>query len=280
MKRAFTLIELLVVIAIIAILAAILFPVFAQAKEAAKKTSCLSNEKQLGLALIMYANDNDDMAPAILQSQMGINNPDPGGNNIPYDQQIYVYVKNYQLFHCPDDPGGGGPGSYVPFWNGSFKTQNLKRSYAIIGHIDTNEANGDDPNTGLSSSPYDAGSDGTSVPISFTSMDMPANTLDLVEDWLNSDQKDDSYIGTPYGSAFLNCDTSELAGRQVPIHNVQDELPRPCLYDLNVKPAPGHTGGTNFSFTDGHAKNMNYHQVRQNDFYLFKIHKSTTTFYP
>ena len=59
-KKAFTLIELLVVIAIIAILAAILFPVFAQAKEAAKKTACLSNEKQLALGILMYNNDSDD----------------------------------------------------------------------------------------------------------------------------------------------------------------------------------------------------------------------------
>jgi prepilin-type N-terminal cleavage/methylation domain-containing protein len=63
MKKAFTLIELLVVIAIIAILAAILFPVFAQAKVAAKKTSDLSNTKQLGLATLMYATDNDDTFP-------------------------------------------------------------------------------------------------------------------------------------------------------------------------------------------------------------------------
>jgi len=63
MKRAFTLIELLVVIAIIAILAAILFPVFAQAKLAAKKTVALSNQKQIGLAIIMYTNDYDDTYP-------------------------------------------------------------------------------------------------------------------------------------------------------------------------------------------------------------------------
>src|SRR5271157_986880 len=63
LKRAFTLIELLVVIAIIAILAAILFPVFAQAKLAAKKTSSLSNVKQLSLANVMYSNDNDDLFP-------------------------------------------------------------------------------------------------------------------------------------------------------------------------------------------------------------------------
>src|SRR5689334_22038904 len=63
-RNAFTLIELLVVIAIIAILAAILFPVFAQAKAAAKKTSCLSNMKQQTLAIYMYSTDADDVAPA------------------------------------------------------------------------------------------------------------------------------------------------------------------------------------------------------------------------
>src|SRR5579862_147505 len=62
-RRAFTLIELLVVIAIIAILAAILFPVFAQAKEAAKKTACVSDSKQVVLAALMYANDFDDTIP-------------------------------------------------------------------------------------------------------------------------------------------------------------------------------------------------------------------------
>ena len=63
MKRAFTLIELLVVIAIIAILAAILFPVFAQAKLAAKKTADLSNMKQIGTMMLLYGGDNDDAFP-------------------------------------------------------------------------------------------------------------------------------------------------------------------------------------------------------------------------
>ena len=68
-NKAFTLIELLVVIAIIAILAAILFPVFAQAREKARQTSCMSNERQLGLAVVQYVQDNDEMMPLADQLQ-------------------------------------------------------------------------------------------------------------------------------------------------------------------------------------------------------------------
>jgi len=93
----FTLIELLVVIAIIAILAAILFPVFAQAKEAAKKTQCLSGTKQIGTSLQIYINDYDDML--ITQHW----NCDDG--NMPYMDTLYPYVKNQKLFKCPDYEG-------------------------------------------------------------------------------------------------------------------------------------------------------------------------------
>jgi prepilin-type N-terminal cleavage/methylation domain-containing protein/prepilin-type processing-associated H-X9-DG protein len=94
MKRAFTLIELLVVIAIIAILAAILFPVFAQAKEAAKRTSCLSNMKQAGGAMLMYVNDYDDVAPTLYHYS--------GGADQDFWYVLQPYVKNTDVFFCPD----------------------------------------------------------------------------------------------------------------------------------------------------------------------------------
>jgi prepilin-type N-terminal cleavage/methylation domain-containing protein/prepilin-type processing-associated H-X9-DG protein len=101
-RPAFTLIELLVVIAIIAILAAILFPVFAQAREAARKTTCLSNLRQLGTGLMMYAQDFDETLPASSfaavpgQSINSIRNP-------KWADVIQPYVKNDQLFTCPSD---------------------------------------------------------------------------------------------------------------------------------------------------------------------------------
>jgi prepilin-type N-terminal cleavage/methylation domain-containing protein/prepilin-type processing-associated H-X9-DG protein len=96
-KRGFTLIELLVVIAIIAILAAILFPVFAQAREAARKTSCISNTKQLGTALSMYAQDFDEVFP------MGGSSA-PGG--IRWRQMVYPYIKNVGVYTCPSEKSG------------------------------------------------------------------------------------------------------------------------------------------------------------------------------
>jgi len=92
-KRGFTLIELLVVIAIIAILAAILFPVFAQAKAAAKKTSCISNEKQQGLAAQLYTNDYDSYLPDVSRFEPYI-----------FAARLQPYTKSRDIWHDPSSP--------------------------------------------------------------------------------------------------------------------------------------------------------------------------------
>lgn len=96
-KKGFTLIELLVVIAIIAILAAILFPVFAQAREKARQASCMSNLKQIGLAELQYVQDYDERYSGSYQCTNFCN-----GNRIYYPELIYPYTKSAQIYYCPD----------------------------------------------------------------------------------------------------------------------------------------------------------------------------------
>ncbi|MGO8672265.1 MAG: DUF1559 domain-containing protein [Capsulimonadaceae bacterium] len=100
-RKGFTLIELLVVIAIIAILAAILFPVFAQAREKARQTACLNNCKQTGLAFYQYIQDFDDMTPTVDKTKfVGLD-----GKKKAYATWYYLlmpYVKDWHLFLCPD----------------------------------------------------------------------------------------------------------------------------------------------------------------------------------
>jgi prepilin-type N-terminal cleavage/methylation domain-containing protein/prepilin-type processing-associated H-X9-DG protein len=101
-RTGFTLIELLVVIAIIAILAAILFPVFARAREKARQASCSSNLKQLGIAAMMYAQDYDERFPSFAYSWTGTD-PNTGFacNMMSYITLMNPYVKNWQLGVCP-----------------------------------------------------------------------------------------------------------------------------------------------------------------------------------
>lgn len=134
----FTLIELLVVIAIIAILAAILFPVFAQAREKARQTGCLSNNKQIGLAVMMYVQDYDEMYPS--QSYNGVDYTGQGGQPVDgmplvgsgltealgynYKDRILPYSKNEQIWICPTN---------IP--NGSLQTRPPNIGYHMSGNV-------------------------------------------------------------------------------------------------------------------------------------------------
>lgn len=129
-NHGFTLIELLVVIAIIAILAAILFPVFARARENARRTSCLSNLKQIGLGTMQYLQDYDERFPPPLDGPWGgpyktQNTPgtpgsvfttsdgNPGSNWVSWMDMIFPYVKSVQLFVCPSATASRDTPSYA-----------------------------------------------------------------------------------------------------------------------------------------------------------------------
>jgi prepilin-type N-terminal cleavage/methylation domain-containing protein len=141
-RRGFTLIELLVVIAIIAILAAILFPVFARARDAARKTQCVSNLKQLGTALLMYTQDYDE---CLVPSQVGTcQQPD----SFFWGDLIQPYAKNTGLMQCPSNTQkvrvntattppkivrdrGGNTGAADDCTNGGFATGTFNVSYGV-----------------------------------------------------------------------------------------------------------------------------------------------------
>ena len=100
--EGFTLIELLVVIAIIAILAAILFPVFARARENARRASCMSNMKQIGLGVMQYTQDYDEKYPPVGGTGAGCGSYYPA-TSLSWEQAVLPYTKSAQIFQCPSD---------------------------------------------------------------------------------------------------------------------------------------------------------------------------------
>ena len=241
--RGFTLIELLVVIAIIAILAAILFPVFAKVREKARQTSCLSNLKQLGLGYIQYTQDYDG-------TYLFGSEPCPQnycGHGLGWAGQIYPYVKSTGVYACPDDPTSPPAGNHTCSYaiNGQLYNSNL--SPMIESQVGT-------PTTTVLFSEIEGNGSGISLPL------------------------DGTYAGSPYASAsdvgnslivgvlqtapstwgyFQTSGNNKIAGHydtgpinQLPttgtVHDPSDG------FDLPAR----HTQGANWSFMDGHAKWM------------------------
>jgi prepilin-type N-terminal cleavage/methylation domain-containing protein/prepilin-type processing-associated H-X9-DG protein len=213
-QKAFTLIELLVVIAIISIIAAILFPVFAQVREKARATACLNNSKQLGLAEMQYVQDNDETL---------WNEPNVSYAKMPpfYSELLMPYVKSTGVFSCPDNTKAGSLGfsSYAP------PSYNPAYGFADPGI----HSNYDPSNPTLPGSPY-----------TMAQLDAPANLVLLSDAVLYWDQ------------TICEPDPQKAAGKGS--HYFVQGDPGSGLPFISTLGQPLHQGGMNFVYADGHAK--------------------------
>jgi len=232
-RRGFTLIELLVVIAIIAILAAILFPVFAQAREKARQTSCTSNLKQIGLAFRMYIQDYDERTPqsAPLAGADTYGQQGRSGQNFSYNgwisNALIPYTKNQAIYACPSVQNTA---FYDP-WNGG----------KVGGPSDTNS--NDDGNQAT------RGQSSNSVSYAFNY----ASDYGIKESLLTAPAN--GILMCDSGTAWWDCGYNSSCGIK---------LNRDWQWHLqgNKKLTEWHTGKNNNLFADGHVKTIGWDQLK------------------
>jgi len=246
-RAGFTLIELLVVIAIIAILAAILFPVFAQARDKARQTACLSNTKQIGLSFMQYIQDYDETFPPSRVNQ-GSGSPTgatfacTGNALLPWNKLVAPYMKNEDILKCPAD--------YTASANGPDGKPYKKRSYVALAGP-TNGAM-------MSGCEYLSGIMGPGWGATQAAIQTPANLAVIYERFENG-----SHIETPFfvhangGGTDINGDWCYKADPKVAVYPRKRRW-----FSATPNNEPPHAGGANINFADGHAKWYKYDQTK------------------
>jgi prepilin-type N-terminal cleavage/methylation domain-containing protein/prepilin-type processing-associated H-X9-DG protein len=243
--RGFTLIELLVVIAIIAILAAILFPVFAQARAAARKASCASNVRQLGVGLQMYVQDYDQMYPYWSWGERGTN-----GISSLWHVAIFPYVKNTGIYSCPSDVGGWGQQNTDLYWWGG----NANAAFRTI-HAPQFE----NPKVVLSygmSEMFHAGL-WTGTGTREAAIPAPASTVILGDSVsLLTDMWGQNNAANARIVMRMACANGQASGTQ----GIGDAVVWNPAWDRDTR----HSGGLNVAYADGHVKFLKGDRMREN----------------
>lgn len=232
-SRAFTLIELLVVIAVISLLAAILFPVFARARESARRANCMSNLKQIGMGVMMYVQDYDESYPP------NYNSSNPSNARLRYwGGMIFPYIKNVDAFFCPSSPIEVEKNPYPPTYGAYGANYNVIKNFSVT-----------------------ASNPRHTVPMSSATIQTPATTY-MIFDAPGYVISAGEVITPSAYHTFLpglqraggNCDTS--SGTSKPTDSGREEYLTDCQ-------SGRHFDGVNMAFADGHVKWLKGEIVRQ-----------------